>query len=127
MLPPKAVTGDAKATNIHSDVDTVTLSTEPCYYCKKVKCVCDGTPFKKSTHRSETQQREQGTPDAQSPSEKAATQSEDDNPHTQNDTRSRAVLCLKSIPACANGPGPVPESPILQKMGPGFVLSVGIN
>lgn len=86
MLPPKGAADNAKTNHSRSDVDPVTLSEEPCYYCKKYPCVCDGTPFKKSTSGSETLQDEQRTTDALSPFKKSAVQCEDDNPDPQNDS-----------------------------------------
>ena len=82
MSPPK------------SDVDTKTLSTPFCYYCKQSLCVCDGTPFKKTTRGSETQQDKQGVTDALSPCKNSAMQSEDDTPHSQrNFTLGVCPLC----------------------------------
>ena len=66
MLPLKGIADNEKATHVQADVDIVTLSEKKCYYCKQYQCVCDGTPFKNSTPRSETPQSkvEQGTTDA---------------------------------------------------------------
>ena len=87
MPPPKEVSDDAKATHKDSNPDIVTFTKNYCYYCKKKKgkCICDGTPFKKSTPGSETLPKEQKTTttDAPSSSTKPAMQSEDDNLHSQ--------------------------------------------
>ena len=86
MSQPKEVTDNANATHLRSDVDIVTLSKEPCYYCKRSPCVCYETPFKNSTRHSQTPQGEQETADPLSPFTKTAMQSQDDNPHSQNDS-----------------------------------------
>lgn len=90
MPPPNEVADNAKPTHTPSDPDIVTLTKNYCYYCKKKKgkCVCDGTPFKKSTPGSETLLKEQKptTTDVLSSSTKPAMQSEVDNSHLQTDS-----------------------------------------